>query len=100
MGNYELLIFPSAKQDLQNIIDYVNELSPDAAINLYDEIVKKIGTLSQMPLRCPLIKNPLLRAKGYRVLVVNNYLVFFIARKESVEIRRILYGRRKYEFLL
>jgi len=100
MGNYELLIFPSAKQDLQNIIDYVNELSPDAAINLYDEIVKKIGTLSQMPHRCPLIKNPLLRAKGYRVLVVNNYLVFFIARKETVEIRRILYGRRKYEFLL
>ena len=87
MENYELLIFPSAERELQDIIDYVNELSPDAAKNLYDEIVKKIGTLSQMPLMCPLIKNPLLRAKGYRVLLVNNYLVFFIAREKTVEIR-------------
>jgi len=100
MEKYKLLIFPSAKQDLQDIIDYVNELSPDGAIKLYDEIVEKIGSLSQMPLRCPFVKNPLLKVKGYRVLVVNNYLLFFIVREKIVEIRRIIYGRRKYEFLL
>lgn len=100
MGKYKLLIFPSAKQDLQDIIDYVNKLSPDGAIKLYDEIVEKIGSLSQMPLRCPFVKNPLLKVKGYRVLVVNNYLLFFIVREKTVEIRRIIYGRRHYEFLL
>ena len=100
MEKYKLLIFPSAKQDLLDIVDYVNELSPDAAIKLYDEIVEKIGSLLQMPLRCPLIKNPALKAKGYRVLVLNNYMVFFIVREKPVEIRRILYGRRQYEFLL
>ncbi len=100
MEKYKLLIFPSAKQDLQDIVDYVNEFSPDAAIKLYDEIVKKIGSLSQIPLRCPLIKNPALKAKSYRVLVVNNFLVFFVVRENTVEIRRILYGRRQYEFLL
>ncbi|MDF9406763.1 MAG: Plasmid stabilization system protein [Pelotomaculum sp. PtaB.Bin013] len=99
MEKYKLLIFPSAKQDLQDIIDYVNELSPDGAIKLYDEIVEKIGSLSQMSLRCPFVKNPLLKVKGYRVLVVNNYLLFFIVREKTVEIRRIIYGRRRYEFL-
>jgi len=100
MEKYKLLIFPSAKKDLQDIVDYVNEHSPDAAIKLYDEIVEKIGSLSQIPLRCPFIKNPALKARGYRVLVVNNYLVFFIVKEKMVEIRRILYGRRQYEFLL
>lgn len=100
MENYKLLIFPSAEQDLQDIVDYVNGLSPDAAIKLYDEIVKKIGSLAQMPLRRPLIKNPALKAKGYRVLVVNSFLVFFVVRENTVEIRRILYSRRQYEFLL
>jgi len=100
MEKYRLLIFPAAKQDLQDIIDYVNELSPDAAHKLYDEIVEGVGSLSQMPGRCPLLKNPVLRVKGYRVLIVHNYLVFYVVNGNRVEIRRILYGRRKYEFLL
>jgi len=100
MEKYKLLIFPSAQQDLQDIVDYVNKLSPDAALKLYDEIVDGIGSLEQMPLRCPSLRSPVLRAKGYRVLVVQNYLVFYIVNGTTVEISRILYGRRKYEFLL
>jgi addiction module RelE/StbE family toxin len=100
MGKYKLLIFPLAKQDLQDIVDYLNELSPDVALKLYDEIVESIGSLSQMPERCPLMKNPVLRAKGYRVLIVHNYMVFYVVNGNQVEIRRILYGRRQYEFLL
>jgi addiction module RelE/StbE family toxin len=97
---YKLLIFPSAKQDLHDIVDYINELSPDAALKLYDEITNSIGSLAQMPMRCPLLKSPVLRAKGYRVLVVHNYLVFYVVNDMTVEICRILYGRRRYEFLL
>jgi len=100
MEKYRLLIFPSEKQDLQDIVDYVNGLSPDAALKLYDEIVEGISSLSQMPGRCPLLKSPVLRMKGYRVLIVHNYLVFYIVKGNRVEIRRILYGRRQYEFLL
>ena len=100
MERYKLLIFPPAKLDLQDIVDYVNELSPDAAHKLYDEIVEGIGSLAQMPMRCPLLKSSVLRAKGYRVLVVHNYLVFYVVNGRTVEIRRILYRRRQYDFLL
>lgn len=100
MEKYRLLIFPSAKQDLQDIVDYVNELSPEAALKLYDEIVEGIGSLTQMPERCPLLKSPVLKAKGYRVLIVHNCLVFYVVNDNKVEIRRILHGRRRYEFLL
>jgi addiction module RelE/StbE family toxin len=98
--NYRIIILPSAQKDLKDIVDYINELSPDAALKLYDEIVDSIITLEHMPLRSPLLKIPELRAKGYRVLVVQNYLVFYIVSDKAVEIRRILYGRRRYEDIL
>ncbi|HEY0827062.1 MAG TPA: type II toxin-antitoxin system RelE/ParE family toxin [Bacilli bacterium] len=100
MENYKLLIFPSAKQDLQEIVDYVNELSVEAAFKLYDDIAESIGSLLEMPMRCPLMKSTALRAKGYRVLIINNYLVFYVVNGEMVEIRRILYKRRQYASLL
>lgn len=100
MEKYEVQIFPSAEQDLQDITDYLNELTPQAALKIYDEIVDSIGSLQQMPMRCPLIKNIALRLKEYRMLVVHNYVVFYVISGDRVQIRRILYGRRKYEFLL
>jgi addiction module RelE/StbE family toxin len=101
MEKYKVIIFPAAKQDLTDIIEYLNTLSPEAAIRPYDEIVEKIISLSEMSTRCPLLKTNELRYKGYRALLVNNYLVFYIiSGGNTVEIRRILYGRRQYEFLL
>lgn len=100
MEKYNLLIFPSAKQDLRDFKDYINELSPQAAYKLYDEIIESIGLLAQMPKRCPLVKSSVLRANGYRMLIVHNYLVFFIVNGETVQIRRILYNKRQFDFLL
>jgi toxin ParE1/3/4 len=101
MERYKVIIFPAAKQDLMEIIEYLNTLSSEAALKQYDEIIEKIKSLSEMPARCPLLKSNELRNKGYRALVVKNYLVFFIINTgNTVEIRRILYGRRQYEFLL
>ncbi|KGP75099.1 RelE/StbE family addiction module toxin [Desulfosporosinus sp. Tol-M] len=100
MEKYELKIFPSAEQDLRDVINYLNELSPQAALKIYDEIVDSIASLEQMPLRCSLAKNTVLRSKKYRLLIVQNYVVFFIVSGNIVQIRRILYGRRQYEFLL
>lgn len=100
MGKYNIKIFPLAKQDLLDIIDYLNTLSLQAAIRQYDSIIEKIGSLTDMPNRCPMIKLPQLRQRGYRVLIVDNYSVFFIVNGNTVEVRRILYGRRKYEWFL
>lgn len=100
MGKYKILIFPTAIQDLQDIVDYLNSLAPEAALKLYDDIIVGISKLEQMPMRCPLAKSTLLQAKGYRVIRVHSYLVFFLVNDSTVEIRRILYARRQYEHLL
>lgn len=100
MAQYKVLIYPAAKADMQEIVDYVNTLSPDAALDLYDAIVEAILSLGDMPERCPLLKDVYLRRKGYRALQVKNYTVFYTISDKAVQIRRILYGKRDFEWLL
>ena len=100
MGKYKIRIYSNAKMDLKDIVSYLNALSPQSALRYYDLIVEKIGSLAEMPERCPFIRDVVLKAKGYRYLIVENYLVFFVVKADTVQIRRIIFGRRNYEWLL
>ena len=100
MEAYKVRIFPEAKQDLLELIDYLNTLSPDAAVRMYDKITEEIAGLSRMPERCPRPRDLALAAKGYRYLIVEKYLVFYVVEGDVVQIRRILYGRRNYQQIL
>ena len=96
MEQYNVKIFPTAQSDLKDIVD----LSSEAALRYYDLIVEKIGTLQVMPERCALARDTQLRLRGYRLLFVKNYIVFFVVNGRTVEVRRILYAKRQYESLL
>ena len=100
METYKIKIFPTAKQDLEEVIGYLNTRSPDAASKYYDLLVEEISSLSKMPERCPKPKDLALAVKGYRYLIVKNYLVFYVIIGDTVQIRRILYARRDYRVLL
>ncbi len=100
MEKFKIKIFPSAQKDLLEIVDYINTLSPQAAIRYYDLIVEKIESIAKIPERCPLAKDVQLKLRGYRTLYVENYVVFYVVKGAVVEIRRILYARRQYVDLL
>lgn len=100
MAKYKLRILPVAQEDMLEVIDYVNTLSPLAATRLYDEIVEGIGSLADMPMRCALLKPAELRAKGYRALQIKNFMVFYVVIEDVVQIRRILYAKRQFDALL
>lgn len=100
MEEYNVTIFPSAQSDLKGIVDYLNTLSPDAALRYYDLIVEKIRTLQKLPERCAPARDIQLRLREYRLLYVEKYIVFFTINADTVEIRRILYAKRQYEELL
>ena len=100
METCKVKIYSAAKQDLLDVIDYLNTLSQDAALRYYDLLTEEIASLSYMPERCPHPKDLALAAKGYRCLVVKKYLVFYVVKGDAVQIRRILYGRRDYSSLL
>jgi plasmid stabilization system protein ParE len=100
MEEYNIEVFPAAEEDLNEIIEYLNTLSPQAAIKYYDLIVEKIATLANMPERCPLLKDAQLRLRGYRMLLVKDYAVFFVIQNKTVQIRRIIYAKRNFGWLL
>ena len=100
METYKVSIYPTAKQDMREIVQYLNTLSQESALANYDLLVEKIAGLAQMPERCPQLNDLALRAKGYRYLLVKNYLVFFVVAGDTVQIRRVLYARRDYRALL
>lgn len=60
------------------IIDYLNTLSKQAALKYYDMLIEQIASLSVMPERCPRPRDLALAAKGYRCLIVKDYLVFYM----------------------
>ena len=61
MEQYSVKIFPAAQSDLKCIVDYLNTLSPAAALRYYDRIVEKIRSLQTMPERCALAREAQLK---------------------------------------
>lgn len=100
MEKYKVKIFPIAQNDLMEMVDYINTLSLQAALAHYDFVVHQIGTLATLPERYPLCRDTQLRLRGYRAMPAKNYAVFYVVKRDTVEIRRILYTRRQYESLL
>lgn len=100
MDVYKLRIIPAAREDLEDIIRYLNTLAPEAALRYYDLLTDEIASLATMPERCPRPRDLALAAKGYRYLIVKNYLVFYVVTGDTVQIRRILYARRDLRGLL
>ena len=99
MEGYSVRIMPSAQIDALDVVDYVNTLAPEAAEQYFNLLVEKVTSLSKTPEVCSLSRDTQLRIRGYRAMPVNDYIVFYAISGKTVEIRRILYGKRQYEQL-
>ena len=89
-----------AEKDLTEIIKYVQLDSPKSALNLLEELDNSISQLEDFPYMGKTPKDTCLQYLNYRILIVSSYLVFYVVKNDIMEIRRILHGKRKYEFLL
>jgi addiction module RelE/StbE family toxin len=97
---HKIHYLPIAQQDLVEIFDYIVQDNPKAAASFIDKIDKSILKLETFPKTGVIPKDDRLEFMGYRMLIVDNYLVFYVIRESKIEIRRIIHGRRKYSFLL
>ncbi len=101
---YEIRFTPLAYEDLDEIDTYITEtlVNPKAAEDLMYEMEKSISCLEEFPYMGSEVADPYLASKGYRKLVVKNYLVFYLIniKQKQVVIMRVLYGAREYHDLL
>jgi addiction module RelE/StbE family toxin len=101
---YLLKITSIARDDLSKIYNYIIKelLNETAADNVLNKIESSFMRLKDFPFSCNLVDDKILKEKGYRKLIVDNYIGFYIVDelKEEVVIMRVLYGRQKYQDII
>lgn len=103
-NDYGLKFTPFASDDLEQIYSYIsNQLyAQNAAEHLLDNIESSIMRLASFPYSGSVLLDDFLKNQGYRKLIVNNYIVFYLVNEldKQVVIMRILYGAQNYRNLL
>lgn len=103
-NSYSLKFTPKAEEDLDEIYCYIsNKLLAEAtADNLMDKIEDSIMRLKDFPYSCSHVLDEPLKMKGYRKLIIENYIAFYliIEAEKQVVIIRVLYGASNYQNIL
>ena len=102
MGKYTLRYLPLAKQDLSEIVNYIqnNLENPIAAENTLSKIEAAILERLKSPEAFAVWQSKKQRPYPYRKINVGNYTVWYVVIDHIMEVRRILYSRRDEETLI
>jgi len=100
VNKYILRYLPAAVDDLISIFDWIAGDSPANAAAFIEKLDQRIGSLKIHPFLGRIPRDDKLRNSGYRVLVIDSYLVFYIVRGKTVEVHRVVHGSRSLEDML
>jgi plasmid stabilization system protein ParE len=92
----------AVKLDLEQIGDYLAEnlKSPQAALNTVNKIQDSIDRLADFPFVGTPLSVVFEVETDFRFLVCGNYLVFYRVHADSVNVDRVIYGKRDYLAIL
>lgn len=96
MKQYKVRILPTAQRNVKAILRYLAALSPDTARLYQGLFAAGFRSLAEMPSRCPPARDAYMAERGYRYLLVRNFLVFFLVSDDTVQITHIIDGRSDY----
>lgn len=91
-NKYTLRYLPVAIDDLISIFDWIANDSLSIAAAFIEKLDKQVGSLKTHPLLGRIPSNDKLKNAGYRVLIIESYLVFYVVRRKTVEIHRVIHG--------
>ena len=97
---FKVRYLSSAQNDLDDIFTYILKDKPSAAASLLNNFDSSISQLAFNPELGAVPKDERLKKLGYRILVVGKYLIFYVIKGKTVQIRRVIHGARQYDFLL
>jgi len=99
-NRYTLRYLPIAVDDLISIFDWIADDSPANAAAFIEKLNQRIGRLRTHPFLGHLPRDDKLKSLGYRVLVIESYLVFYIVRGKTVEIHRVVQDSRHLDNII
>lgn len=83
-----------ARQDLNDIIEYIASNNPEAAISFVRAIDQKCETLTNFPNMGKSYEN---LALGLRGVFLGNYIIFYRLLENNIQILRVMSGYRDLE---
>ncbi len=99
-NKYTLRYLPVAVDDLVSIFDWITNDSPDNVTAFVEKLDQCIGNLKTHPFLGHVPRDEKLKIAGYRTLVIESYLVFYIIRGRTVEIHRVVHGSRNLDDII
>ena len=93
---YTVRLLLVAEEDLAEIVTYIAAERPSAAEALATKIEKNLTLLAKNPHLGRVPNEQELMRLGYRYLIVQNYLVFYMIADQTIYVHRILHGARDY----
>ncbi len=99
-SKFTIRYLPIAEEDLISILDWIAKDSPTRALKFVDKLEEKIGKLEIFPMLGRIPRHSKLRDYGYRVLIIESHLVFYITRKSTVEVHRVIRASRDLDKLI
>ena len=95
-----LVYLRRAQLDLLEIVAYIRRDSPAQADRWLGQAERILSRLRAFPKSGFVPKDRRLAASGYRVVALGEHLAFYVVRRNTVQVRRVLHGKRRYSFLL
>ena len=99
---FKLHYSKEALRDLDEVWEFYRDeyQNVDAAVKIIDKITNDIDQLEDFPELGPMLSSIADVRSIYRFLVSDQYLSFYRINGETIEIDRVLYGRRDYLSIL
>jgi len=90
--SYRINYLPDATEDRDVIREYLSQYYESTVRNFFTLLRKRVAQLKEHPYSCPAYEHD----PDYRVLVVGDYLVFYVVNDNDniVEIHRIFHKSR------
>ena len=102
--NYKVESTDVYGEDIADTLSYISRQLKNnaAALRLSEDIRKKYDIVSDNPYLYSLVKDKYLSAFGIRMVLVRNYLIFYIVdeKNKTVNLLRFLYSGRKWADIL
>jgi len=100
MINYSVYVSYEAEKDLTEIYGYIKYEFDNliSANKLIEKVRDSILSLEMMPYRYNIVKDGRLASYGIRMMMVNNYAVFYTVDENAkrVYVVRVLYAKRDW----
>ena len=101
MKEYKITITQQAFSSIQECVLFVNNVSSEAAIELYDEIMSSLSSLKTFPKAYPNIEGLTISGIGVKRMPIHHgrYLVIYKVEKDLVTIYDIIDSRKDNSIL-